>query len=553
MFEHPIVVVACFVVSVVVGIFVEKKFMVMIDAEYCRDKYMQMASDAVAAKIKRIEDFAMGLAWKLGVGIGVVLSIVFFVTGIFELSFESGIFLGLLFTVLKFLGPIILSVIITSIVAMIIVDEYCVNHFGKTLAFIDMVNEAAFIKRTVCNETKLPYDNANAKYGDRYLARIGDGLNSSIKKTVWSYRIVGSFLGFAAGAVIITILMFVGIIPDNVLLTVLAGLIVETVFMFVANYFAKKYCVEHFGYLSTYYQLHIDIYSIKEQLNSENGIQIKLNGYKSSSEIAYAEQTEKLREEKLKSITLKEGYQFASVPSRIFAEKKDVPGSYCCPYCYAEVSSDVSSMCANCGKSLGVEAPVVPAPKIEPLVNVESEKLTEAPAKSNPAEKKSGGRNKKIFVGVGIGAAVLVAVLAVILIVNNGSSSSANVSATSEYNQLVEKLKRLEKEVAESENVGSDEGLDEYGGLEVGSILRSDDNLRLRAKENTDSAIITTMVKHTKVKILKIGREDESEGVYSNWVLVEVLPGGKDRDGNRIPDGTAGWCFGGFLESCPED
>ena len=97
MFEHPIVAVACFVVSVVVGIFVEKKFMVMIDAEYCRDKYMQMASDAVAAKIKRIEDFAMTLAWKLGVGIGVVLSIVFFVTGIFELSFESGIFLGLLF------------------------------------------------------------------------------------------------------------------------------------------------------------------------------------------------------------------------------------------------------------------------------------------------------------------------------------------------------------------------------------------------------------------------------------------------------------------------
>lgn len=266
----------------------------------------------------------------------------------------------------------------------------------------------------------------------------------------------------------------------------------------------------------------------------------------------YSEQTEKLREEKLKSITLKDGYQFASVPSRIFVEKIEEPGRYCCPYCYAEVSSDVSSMCANCGKSLGVEAPVVPAPKIEPVVNMESEKLTEAPAKSNPAEKKSGGRNKKIFVGVGIGAAVLVAVLAVILIVNNGSGSSANVSATSEYNQLVEKLERLEKEVAESEDVGSDEGLDEYGGLAVGSILRSDDNLRLRAKENTDSAIITTMVKHTKVKILKIGWEDESEGVESNWVLVEVLPGGKDRDGNRIPDGTAGWCFGGFLESFSE-
>lgn len=72
------------------------------------------------------------------------------------------------------------------------------------------------------------------------------------------------------------------------------------------------------------------------------------------SEKQYAEKQEKLREEILGNISLKDGYKFASVPGRIFAEKTDVPGSYCCPYCYAEVSSDVSSMCGNCGKSLGV-------------------------------------------------------------------------------------------------------------------------------------------------------------------------------------------------------
>lgn len=72
------------------------------------------------------------------------------------------------------------------------------------------------------------------------------------------------------------------------------------------------------------------------------------------SEKQYAEEQEKLREEILGNISLKDGYKFASVPGRIFAEKTDVPGSYCCPYCYAEVSSDVSSMCGNCGKSLGV-------------------------------------------------------------------------------------------------------------------------------------------------------------------------------------------------------
>ncbi|MBR0477326.1 MAG: hypothetical protein IJJ66_10970 [Treponema sp.] len=68
----------------------------------------------------------------------------------------------------------------------------------------------------------------------------------------------------------------------------------------------------------------------------------------------YEAQERKQLEEKMNSITLKEGYKFASVPSRIFAEKTDTPGSYCCPYCYTEVSSEVSSMCGNCGKSLGV-------------------------------------------------------------------------------------------------------------------------------------------------------------------------------------------------------
>ena len=287
----------------------------------------------------------------------------------------------------------------------------------------------------------------------------------------------------------------------------------------------------------------------KKRLASE-----ALNGNQSAVQ-SKESQTEKLREEKLKLITLKEGYQFASIPSRIFAEKTDVPGSYCCPYCYAEVSSDVSSMCANCGKSLGVEAAVVPAPasQVQPIVNETFEKSTEAPAASSVVEKKSVLKNKKVLIGAGIGAAAIaVVVLVVVLIANYGPSNS-------EYNRLAEKLERLEKEAAEkavSDNVQSKvEGNvpDEYDGLAVGMVLRSDSNLRLRSSENTDSSIITTMNAHTKVKILRIGRADESEGVESNWVLVEILPGGKDRDGKRIPDGTAGWCFGGFLEPCPED
>ena len=57
----------------------------------------------------------------------------------------------------------------------------------------------------------------------------------------------------------------------------------------------------------------------------------------------------------------------------------------------------------------------------------------------------------------------------------------------------------------------------------------------------------------TKVKVLTIGKQDEVDGVKSNWVQVEVLPGGKDKDLNRIPNGTTGWCFGGFLESCTKN
>ncbi|MBQ1662339.1 MAG: SH3 domain-containing protein, partial [Treponema sp.] len=198
--------------------------------------------------------------------------------------------------------------------------------------------------------------------------------------------------------------------------------------------------------------------------------------------------------------------------------------------------------------------------------------VNENPAGESSAVKKNPFKSKKLWIGVGIGAGVLATLLVVILIVNSGPSHS---SKNKEYDRLAEKLERLEKEAAEkavSDNVqtnvssnvsdsmpGNMSGSmpldvqDEYDGLAVGMVLRSDSNLRLRSSENTDSSIITTMNAHTKVKILRIGRTDESEGVESNWVLVEILPGGKDRDGKRIPDGTAGWCFGGFLEPCPED
>ncbi len=562
MFEHPIAILISFLLSVGIGITLEILYMKMIDAEYCRKEFMEMASDEIESKIAKLVKFVVKYGSIAGAVLGFCVSILFFILGIFEFHFNWWL-------LLKILGPMILGAVLILVTALIFLDSYCVKRFGRELAFIDMSNSASEVRKTLCKGTTLPFDDKSMKYGDRYLSKLGKKLNSAIARTLWSYRLLGMLLGFAAGVLIVFLK------TENIFLLILAGVVGEAAGIAISEFLGKLYCARHFGYLAAYYQLHVDIFSIRTQIEKGS---IKLDGEKkdwSNSEIEYAEQTEKLREEKLKSITLKEGYQFASIPSRIFAEKIDVPGSYCCPYCYAEVSSDVSSMCANCGKSLGVEAAVVPAPapQVRPIVNETFEKSTEAPAASSVVEKKSVLKNKKVLIGAGIGAAAIaVVVLVVVLIANYGPSNS-------EYNRLAEKLERLEKEAAEkavsdnaqtnvSSNVsdsmpgnmsGSMPGnmpndvQDEYDGLAVGMVLRSDSNLRLRSSENTDSSIITTMNAHTKVKILRIGRADESEGVESNWVLVEILPGGKDRDGKRIPDGTAGWCFGGFLEPCPED
>lgn len=62
---------------------------------------------------------------------------------------------------------------------------------------------------------------------------------------------------------------------------------------------------------------------------------------------------EQKHQEMVKNITLKEGWCFAKVHSRLFVEKVDNPGRYYCPYCYEQVYSQFSSSCSNCGKGLG--------------------------------------------------------------------------------------------------------------------------------------------------------------------------------------------------------
>ncbi len=81
----------------------------------------------------------------------------------------------------------------------------------------------------------------------------------------------------------------------------------------------------------------------------------------------------------------------------------------------------------------------------------------------------------------------------------------------------------------------------------VFTVLRTVTNLRLRVAEQTSSAVITTMNQGTDVIILKKGNSDIIDGITGTWVKIKVLSGGKDKDGYVLPEGTVGWCFGGYL------
>lgn len=72
------------------------------------------------------------------------------------------------------------------------------------------------------------------------------------------------------------------------------------------------------------------------------------------------------------------------------------------------------------------------------------------------------------------------------------------------------------------------------------------ENLRLRSAETISSAVVTVMETGSKVRIVKLGKEDVIDSIQSNWVKVEVLDG-KSKSGENIKKGTKGWCFGGYL------
>ncbi len=60
------------------------------------------------------------------------------------------------------------------------------------------------------------------------------------------------------------------------------------------------------------------------------------------------------------------------------------------------------------------------------------------------------------------------------------------------------------------------------------------------------------MNKDIRVKIIQIEeKQDTIDGIASNWVIVEVQNGAKDKDGNPVKYATAGRCFAGYLKYAP--
>lgn len=114
------------------------------------------------------------------------------------------------------------------------------------------------------------------------------------------------------------------------------------------------------------------------------------------------------------------------------------------------------------------------------------------------------------------------------------------------YDTIMETLAIIRTDNVLQNNVGTNQPA--RSSLKENDIYIVSDNLRLRENEQILSKEIVTMAKETVVLLLKIGRQDVIDGITSNWVQVEPIAGSKDKDGNTIPIGTIGWCFGGYLE-----
>lgn len=74
------------------------------------------------------------------------------------------------------------------------------------------------------------------------------------------------------------------------------------------------------------------------------------------------------------------------------------------------------------------------------------------------------------------------------------------------------------------------------------------ENTIIRGNPKEASLLITTIGKDSKVIVKKIGRQETINGITSNWVEINIVPGAVNEVGKTIHELTTGWIFGGYLK-----
>ena len=74
--------------------------------------------------------------------------------------------------------------------------------------------------------------------------------------------------------------------------------------------------------------------------------------------------------------------------------------------------------------------------------------------------------------------------------------------------------------------------------------IKDEKKIEIKKEINKDNNEIKKEEKQEK----EIGKEDNIDNINRFWVEIEILSGGKDKNGEKIPEGTKGQCFGGYLK-----
>lgn len=70
----------------------------------------------------------------------------------------------------------------------------------------------------------------------------------------------------------------------------------------------------------------------------------------------------------------------------------------------------------------------------------------------------------------------------------------------------------------------------------------------IREESKVKSTLIAKIGSGSKVIVKKIGRKETINGITSNWVKINIVPGAENGRGYKLPEYIKGWLFGGNLE-----